>query len=216
MANIVDDLINDIHAFFKKRKGMMFYSEAEFQQELAYFLRQRHRNATIHLEYPLENLFSQKEKERIDIVVEENGEFVPIELKYKTKKLKLEEQIFGSSESIGLREQLATPDNRCEIWDDVERIESIKKKYPNVPGGIVVVLTNEPGFWKNDGTISGLSVKDGITAKPQHISYERGELNREGEYEIKWNDWQTVASQHPDEIKRTAANKQFRYLCLKI
>ena len=63
----------------KKRK--VFCSEADFQLELAWILKEQNPNYHVRLEY----VPSFNKKMHIDIVLLNDNEFIPIELKYKTK-----------------------------------------------------------------------------------------------------------------------------------
>ena len=69
-------------------------SEADFQLEIAMCIKERYKNAKVLLEYTPKF----KPDMHIDILVLLNGEWIPIELKYVTKKLSIEiqENLFNS------------------------------------------------------------------------------------------------------------------------
>lgn len=82
----------------------------------------------------------------IDIVVEKDDEFVPIELKYKTKAVKSKNLAFGESNKKNfsrniLENQLAYPNNKYLVWKDVRRLEVIYDAFKKVVGGVVVFIT---------------------------------------------------------------------------
>ncbi len=115
-----------------------FYSEADFQQNLANELRKA--GYTVFLEYPLGGY-------HIDIILEDKGMFYPIELKYKTcltKCLDLFKNI------ISLKNHGASDLARYSLWKDVYKIEQVKAKCreERISEGYAVILTNDKKLWK--------------------------------------------------------------------
>ena len=155
----------DVHTIMShlKDRRPAFHSEADFQFEFAWQIKQDYPDYQIRLEYPVrlkhlektENL--QKDKnEYIDIVViTDKNEWIPIELKYKTKK-----HIFVLSahkpelEDVELTDQSATNHGRYWFWNDVSRIEALLKEgygNKNWIEGYAIILTNEENYWDKDG-----------------------------------------------------------------
>ena len=75
---------------------------------------------------------------RVDLVVKKEDEYVPIEIKYKTK-IKQENEIkrFGlSMTGITLtKDQSAQDLGRYDFWRDVRRLELLGKKFDKVKNG---------------------------------------------------------------------------------
>ena len=105
---------------------------------------------------------------RIDIVVESNGDFVPIELKFKTKALSQNSALprFGNANlSVNLTNQSAQDLGRYDFWRDVKRLEEVKTLFPAVKGGIALFVTNDISYTKDPGATSNnynFSLCDGI------------------------------------------------------
>ena len=156
-------------------KRPVFHSEADFQFELAWAIKEAMgEECQIRLEYPVfvnENLGDNRgDRWYIDIIVlikdGENWDWIPIELKYKTRIPKNEEQPFtkmthGIEEDYYLKNQSAQDISRYLFWKDVHRVESLVKpgsrektlKYPrqqhlNWNSGYVIFLSNDPHFRK--------------------------------------------------------------------
>lgn len=79
----INEVITDLQS---KRK--LFVSEADFQLEIAMCIKERYRDAKVLLEYTPKF----KPEMHIDILVLLNEEWIPMELKYVTKKLNKETQ----------------------------------------------------------------------------------------------------------------------------
>ena len=90
MSSNIFDLGLIVHKLKERRK--IFVSEADFQLELAWTIKENYPNAKIRLEYcPIFDL-----NMHIDILVIMNNKWYPIELKYKTKGCKkvIDDEIF--------------------------------------------------------------------------------------------------------------------------
>ena len=115
---------------------------------------------------------------RIDIVVEKNRQFCPIELKYKTKIVEKEVDVL---ESFGkeinaklLKNQAALNIGRYSFWKDVKRLEMIKEYFkPNVIEGFCVFMTNDQGYMNST---NGSSADFTMKAKTLHTG------------ELKWKE----------------------------
>ena len=82
----------------------------------------------------------------IDIVLEKNGKYFPIEIKYKTKKQILPLMIFGQDENIRLTDQSAQNDGCYFFLKDVKRIEMCEELFINVERGIVLFMSNDTSY----------------------------------------------------------------------
>ena len=114
----------------------------------------------IYLEYRIpQYVFNSNEKTndyiwnndlRLDIVVERDNEFCPIELKYKTKSVdKLKISRFGDILlSDVLKDQSAEDLGMYHFWKDVYRIELVRNHFEKVKNGLAIFLTNNPRYTK--------------------------------------------------------------------
>jgi len=132
-----------IQLFLSKGEDL-FSNENDFRHRLALFLDKSGLYDKIHLEYKVPGETDEKWC-YIDIVVEKGGFFVPIELKYKRKRIKGTFKRFGieCKDMELIAEDGAQHDNRYFFWHDVERIETWASKYNCISGGIAVFLTND-------------------------------------------------------------------------
>ncbi len=142
--------------------GHVFKSEAQFQFDLAWKLQEllNRENCTDHPKVCLEYLSAcQTEGGKTrrfftDIIVrDDQGRFIPIELKYKTKRTGKTDDPFDDFATHG-----ATDLGRFDYLWDVHRIQLLKSQeqqgYTFSPelktfcGGFAVLLTNEQKYWK--------------------------------------------------------------------
>ena len=237
MGNLLEQVKADVEVFLNQEQ--FFCNECHLQMELAAYLRQSKNNyCNVHLEYFVpgtevqkqinESLVPSKTTDKpqnlyIDIVVEKNGEFLPIELKYKT--VPLSENIARFGETIPnvdvLKNHGARDLGAYDFWRDVNRIECLMKRFCNVKNGIALFLTNDQGYWNlpNPATnpnYANFSIKEkegkhckektwqGNTA----MSASRPSFKVGKEYKLEWL---------PEiKDKQKWPNEKFRYCLLKI
>ena len=85
----------------------------------------------------------------IDIVVEKDGEFVPIELKYATRSINNPYLIFGEDPAESSLSDKATNDIiMYHYWKDVRRLEILSKLFKNVAGGISLLIANPKVYFE--------------------------------------------------------------------
>ena len=153
--NLLEEVRCSIENFLLSERRF-FFNEKDLQVNLALYLMSKY---TIHLEYhvPKEELpqkgthYPWAEKNlSIDIVVERDGEYVPIELKYKTRSLPESAQImrFGipMDASTIIKNQNAQDIGRYAFWKDVRRLEQLNERFNKVVGGIAVFVTNDKSY----------------------------------------------------------------------
>ena len=216
MENLLEQVKADVEAFLNQEQ--FFCNECHLQMELAACLRQSKNNyCNVHLEYFVpgtevqkqiyESLVLSKATNKpqnlyIDIVVEKKGEFLPIELKYKTAPLKKDIDRFGEV-LLGvdvLKNHGARDLGAYDFWRDVNRIECLVKRFSNVKNGIVLFLTNDQGYWMlpKDGTnpnYANFSMKDGKHSQEKNwqgntaMSAARPSFNVDKEYVLAWKDY---------------------------
>lgn len=163
---------NDIRRWLESTTEF-FTNERDLQVRLAVFLMTQ-RNYRVHTEYriplaelkakglPVENntklakgrapdpVFPWNNQMSVDIVVEKDGRFVAIELKYATRKIDCKETIFGEEKLTDaniLKDQAASNLVMYNYWKDVRRLEILSSVYFNVEGGVALIVTNSRDFW---------------------------------------------------------------------
>lgn len=215
-------------------KRQIFCSEADFQLEMAWVIKEMYTDAKVRLEYvPKFDDKTFNDKMRIDIIVFINNEWIPIELKYKTKNSKKEEEIIDqiTQEVFNLKNQGAK-DIGCYLYlKDIMRIESIKEQKieiikgqekNNFKEGYAVFLTNDKTYLKspqnNDCVYKEFSLQHGITkhgelkwAEHTGAGTKKGiedPIKLKGSYKMEWKEFSKVNEERSDGT--------FYYLVTKI
>lgn len=153
-------LIIDIEDFLRNLNQPLL-SEIQLEVLMAIYLKElkqeeKSKYDEVYLEYSFykrllgDEYIWGKENDRIsvDLVVKLNNEYIPIEIKFKTKNESLFLRVFGDGPKITLTEQSAKNEACYGFWKDVKRIELIKAKFNNVNGGIVLFVTNAETYKK--------------------------------------------------------------------
>lgn len=203
-------------------KRQIFCSEADFQLEMAWVIKEMYHDAEVRLEYvPTFN-----DKMHIDILVFINNEWIPIELKYKTKNSKKEEKMTDqiTQEVFNLKNQGAK-DISCYLYlKDIMRIESIKEQEKNnFKEGYAVFLTNDETYLnppqKNNCVYKDFSLEHGIIKQGELKWAEHAgdwtkkggiedPITLKGSYKMEWNEFSKVDKERSDGT--------FYYLVTKI
>ena len=219
MNTLLENLSSDITHFFesKKKSSDVFCNECDLQLQLARYLSCSSRGYDkIHLEYfipsraveqqmtdKLLSVFDYKPQNLyIDIVVEKDGEFLPIELKYKTMPINAEVYRFGEKlEKVEILKNHGARDlGAYDFWRDVSRIECLIKRFNNVKNGIALFVTNDKGYWTlpkvgTNPNYANFSMKDGVHNQKKTwqgntaMSAARPSFNVNKEYELVWKDY---------------------------
>lgn len=152
---LVDIVRADVFAFLENNNELLF-NERDFQMHLATWLRNSANNYDdVDVEYyvPWQELdgYIWESELRLDIVVKKNGEYCPVELKYKTKNI--ERQITRFDELLNkkvavMKDQGAQNLGMYDFWKDVHRIELVRKRFKRVKGGLAVFVTNDVLYTK--------------------------------------------------------------------
>lgn len=124
----------------------IFHSEADFQHELAWRLKEVHPKLKVRLEYPL----ARPSNAAIDILIRNGNQEMALELKYLCQRI--EHDIDG--EPFALKPQGAQDVRRYDVLKDVARMEQFLASRP-AASAAVLVLSNDPAYWsgpKHDGT----------------------------------------------------------------
>lgn len=218
MEHLIELVKRDLHVFLSSNPTF-FYNECDLQMHIAAHLSNSNNYDKIHLEYfvpknIIHNEITQSlvtpslsynpQNLYIDIVVEKNGEFLPIELKYKTAPLKQNITRFGETlDRIDILKNHGARDlGAYDFWRDVSRIECLIKRFKNVKNGIVLFVTNDKGYWElpqdgstpNYANFSMRPGKHGVNKTWQGntaMSSSRPSFTVAREYKIKWNTYST-------------------------
>ncbi len=144
-----------------KQKRKIFVSEADFQLELAWVIKENYPTAKIRLEYPPSFDLNM----HIDILVVIDNKWYPIELKYKTKGCKkiIDDEIFN------LKNHGAKDVNSYLYLKDIMRIEKVRNNINNFGNGYTMFITNDLSYMKkplkNNCVYSEFSLEDRIVKK---------------------------------------------------
>lgn len=204
----IQDVMNTLAS---QRK--IFHSEADFQHAFAWELHLRQPEASIRLEKPLR---TDTKNLHLDFLIEHHGKSVAVELKYKTRSLKLNQ----GGEDFHLSSHSAQDLGRYDFIKDICRLEEITSTIRDCEGW-AIMLTNDTAYWKtpqNTGTVdAAFRLTEGrvLTGKLAWTDQASAgtKKNREkdllvtGQYTLTWDDYATVTSRSYSE---------FRYLAVKI
>jgi|GEM_PF-4227314 len=150
---LLNQIKNDIEEFFRKEQSLIF-NEYELQHRLASFLEQSlRRYDKVWYEY----FASDDCKDRTDLIVEKEGKFVAIELKYKRKDITTPYNPISKNNKkhVLLPGQSAQTKLRGKFIEDVRRIVNLAKDATNnIIGGFAVILSNDPNFWESKKNIT--------------------------------------------------------------
>lgn len=202
MESIVTTVKDDVVAFIEGNSEL-FFNERDFQMHLAVYLRNLGKYGDVDVEYyvPHSELdhYIWKNELRLDVVVYNDNEFVPIELKYKTKAVEKQLPRFQEDMTIQVMKNQGAQDvGMYDFWKDVRRLEMVRNRFTHVTGGLAVFLTNDKAY-QNDTKKSSnnylFSMSNGIHHKQKHWQNmdsvcARNHMNFEVEkdYEIKWRE----------------------------
>ena len=161
MTMLVDIVRADVFAFLESNEELLF-NERDFQMHLATWLRNSANDYDdVDVEYyvpksELPNYVWDSEL-RLDIVVKKDGDYCPVELKYKTKKVERKISRFGellSDEVVVMKNQGAQDLGMYDFWKDVRRIELVRNRFKKVKNGLAVFVTNDVSYTKESKSSS--------------------------------------------------------------
>ena len=167
----------DVKQFLDTNEELLF-NERDFQMHLATFLRQTGHYDDVDVEYyvPLSELkgYIWNNELRMDILVYKEEEFLPIELKYKTKSVRKSLLRFGEqlAEKVEVMKNQGAQDlGMYDFWKDVRRIEIVRKRFKAIKSGLAVFVTNDPAYLKAGRDTSNhilFSMAEGPHGKEKH------------------------------------------------
>lgn len=203
MERLVDFVCEDIRAFLIGN-GELLFNERDLQIHLAMWLRKSsHAYDDVDLEYyvPRSELggYVWNSELRLDLVVRKGNEFLPVELKYKTRSITRRIERFGerlSGEVVVVKNQGAQDLGRYDFWKDIRRVELVRKRFLAVKNGLAVFVTNDPSYLKAGKASSNhaaLSMAAGVHARSKQwkncdsfCAREHPGFEVEADYEIVW------------------------------
>lgn len=144
-------LINNINTFLANHVGF-FHSEEEVQILLAKYLLNTGEYDDIFVEYYVNRQlihnypWNNDKKISVDIVVRVDNNYIPIEIKYKTKRQIFPHHVFGSQTNVELAEQGAQNEGCYSFWKDIKRIEILQETFNLNNSGLVLFITNDLSY----------------------------------------------------------------------
>lgn len=200
--SLLDVVHTDVKQFLDTNTELLF-NERDFQMHLATFLKQTGHYDDVDVEYyvplsELENYIWNSEL-RIDVLVRKEDEYLPIELKYKTKTVKKRIPRFGEPVSSAvevMKNQGAQDLGKYDFWKDVRRIEIVRKRFKAIKSGMAVFVTNDPSYQQSGRELSNhikFSMTEGAHGKEKHWLDKEStcckthpDFNVDQEYSIHW------------------------------
>lgn len=199
---LINVVHSDVKQFLETSKELLF-NERDLQMHLATYLRQTGHYDDVDVEYyvPLSELegYIWKNELRMDILIRKGKEFLPVELKYKTRTAKKRLPRFGeqlSGEIEVMKNQGAQDLGKYDFWKDVRRIEIVRKRFKAIKNGLAVFVTNDSSYLQSGRDLSNhikLSMTEGTHGKEKHWLDKEStcckthpDFNVDKEYSIHW------------------------------
>lgn len=180
---------------------------------------------TAKADYPWRTREGKLQEMYVDIVVNDGKEWVPIEVKYKTRGLVEDGLLFGQpTKNLSiLKNQGAQDLGMYGFWKDVRRVELLCATYSNVKNGIALFVTNDPYYCERtdkqvDSSVNhydfrmteGRKVSGKLSwkKKDSKIANDYPAFKLDGEYTIHW--------EHLYDTKQSRTPRDFSYCMVTI
>lgn len=206
MSKLIDIVQQDIFTFLESNEELLF-NERDFQMHLATWLRKSANDYDdVDVEYYVPKIelpnYVWDSELRLDIVVKKNGEYCPVELKYKTKKVERQISRFDEildDKVVVMKNQGAHDLGMYDFWKDVRRIELVHNRFAKVKGGLAIFVTNDALYTKASRPESNnylLNMNEGKHSVIKHWQNENSACAKmksyksfevEKEYSINWH-----------------------------
>ncbi|MBO5707035.1 MAG: hypothetical protein J6S05_08600 [Bacteroidaceae bacterium] len=206
MTKLIDIVQQDIFAFLDSNEELLF-NERDFQMHLATWLRKSANDYDdVDVEYYVPKIelpnYVWDSELRLDIVVKKDGEYCPVELKYKTKKVERQISRFDEildDKVVVMKNQGAQDLGMYDFWKDVRRIELVRNRFAKVKGGLAIFVTNDALYTKASRPESNnylLNMNEGKHSVIKHWQNENSACAKmksyksfdvEKEYFINWH-----------------------------
>lgn len=198
----------------------IFHSEADFQFEFAWQLRELEPDVEIRLERPIRD--DNQPAINVDLMAKLDGRWIAIELKYVTAKL----NYVVNGEIFSLTGQSAQDVRRYDIVKDVSRVESLVASGVAAEGHSVT-LTNDPSLWqassRQDTVDAAFRLHDGHSISGSigwtELAGRGTTRGREatiqlaGRYVFDWEEYSTVESERNGRFRSLTISVQADELC---
>lgn len=200
---LIEQVKNDIHRYLNCEDGELLFNERDLQMHLAHHLTGTGHYDDVDVEYyvPYEQLdnYIWKNELKLDILVRKGNEFLPIELKYKTKRHY--KKIYRFNEEMPndvevLKNQGAQDLGMYDFWKDVRRVELVRNRFAAVKGGLAVFVTNDRQYLSASRDSSNnrlFSMEEGIHSTDKHWQLPEStcakthpDFDLDHEYAIHW------------------------------
>lgn len=245
---MINELMQDCKDWISDLTEVM-RNEREMQVRLAMYLKETGHYDNVHVEYPVplqvlkkfypnvgkQNEFPWKNDIYVDIVVEKDGQFVAVELKYATRAISVQPGVFYQPVPANIKiikNQEASNITMYNYWKDVHRIEALTH-IPKVIGGVAIILTNNKLYWEkpkhnpaysNFSTAEGRTVKEKMTWNTKNngedvskeISGGHPNFQIDGSYECHWDYTKITVKDAQGESLEKKSPDLFRYMITEV
>ncbi len=194
----------DIQCFLSCKDGELLFNERDLQMHLAHHLIGTDHYDDVDVEYyvPYEQLdnYIWKNELKLDILVHKDNEFLPVELKYKTKRHSKKIKRFNEEmpdDVEVLKNQGAQDLGMYDFWKDVRRVELVRNRFAAVKGGLAVFVTNDKqylGVGRPTSNHYHLNMAEGLHDRNRHWQQPDSTCARthpsfdlDNEYAVQWH-----------------------------
>lgn len=169
----------------------------------------------------------------IDIVVEKDGKFATVELKYATALIEEQLPVFekdrkGITKYDVIKNTGGQNNKRYDYWYDVCRIEALTR-FQNVAGGIALMVTNDSIYWttpkdNEKPDYAAFSMREAKTMEPGKLDWKRKNtttskktrhaFHLDGSYYCHWEKTQIPALARDKTVRKDKDKNErsFRYM----
>jgi len=200
---LVEQAKVDIQRYLARKGGELLFNERDLQMHLAQHLIGTGHYDDVDMEYyvPYEELdnYIWKNELKLDILLRKGTEYLPVELKYKTKKHTKQLSRFGEQlkrQVDVLKNQGAQDLGMYDFWKDVRRLELVRHRFSSVKKGLAVFVTNDKQYLNPSKDTSNnhlFCMTEGLHGKAKHWQHPEStcarthpNFNLEHEYTIHW------------------------------
>jgi len=201
----------------------IFHSEAELQFELGVEFKKNLGNVEIWFEYPASLLKNHSEllgndKNRspmIDLVIIENGDFYPIEIKYAKGKLEYKDE----NENEYILSDNGKDKSFFYVYD-IRRLELFASKYSRFKKGYAIIISNNEDWYRSQAP----KKRDKFTFDFYLINNSDNELKGEIWYQLQTDEKKHVILKDKyktewaeySSLEPKSKNSEFKYLICEI
>ena len=201
---LVEQAKADIRLYLDSPNRELLFNERDLQMHLALHLIGTRHYGDVDVEYYVPNKelhgYIWENELKLDILLRKGNEFLPVELKYKTKKHS--KQLTRFKEHLEkpvdvLKNQGAQDLGMYDFWKDVRRVELVRNRFSAVKNGLAVFVTNDKQYLSTTRKTSNnylLSMEEGKHGTIKHwqqpestCAQTHPDFDLEKEYTIKWN-----------------------------